>query len=41
MRLDFDLDIFTVGLLVGNLHRIEILEQDVGALKARMRAELH
>lgn len=34
MRLDFDLDIFTVAILLGNLNRIEELERQVHSLQA-------
>jgi chaperone modulatory protein CbpM len=44
MRLDFDLDIFTVAILLGNLNRIEVLERQVHSLQAllppQMRASL-
>jgi chaperone modulatory protein CbpM len=34
MRADFDLDIFTVAILLGNLNRIESLEREVHSLQA-------
>jgi chaperone modulatory protein CbpM len=34
MRVDFDLDIFTVAMLLGHLNRIEVLERQVHSLKA-------
>jgi chaperone modulatory protein CbpM len=34
MRVDFDLDIFTVAMLLGHLNRIEVLERQVISLKA-------
>jgi chaperone modulatory protein CbpM len=36
MRADFDLDIFTVALLLAKMSRIEILEREVLALQAQM-----
>ena len=36
LRLDFDLDIFTVAILLGNLHRIEMLERQVQSLQAQL-----
>lgn len=38
LRFDFDLDLFTVAILVGNFNRIETLEREVRALKALLRA---
>jgi chaperone modulatory protein CbpM len=35
LRQDFDLDLFTVGLLLGYLNRIEALERQVRTLKAQ------
>jgi chaperone modulatory protein CbpM len=40
MRLDFDLDIFTVAILLGNLNRIEVLERQVHSLQALLPAEM-
>ena len=34
LRLDFDLDLFTVVILLGNLNRIEMLERQVHSLQA-------
>jgi len=34
LRGDFDLDLFTVAILLGNLNRIEVLERQVHALQA-------
>ncbi len=34
MRSDFDLDLFTVAILLGNLKRIEVLERQVQQLQA-------
>jgi chaperone modulatory protein CbpM len=34
LRLDFDLDLFTVAILLGNLNRIEVLERQVHSLQA-------
>jgi chaperone modulatory protein CbpM len=34
LRFDFDLDLFTVALVLGNLNRIEILERQVQSLLA-------
>ena len=36
LRLDFDLDLFFVALLLGYLNRIEALEQQVRMLKAQV-----
>lgn len=36
LRQDFDLDLFTVGLLLGYLNRIEALEHQVRTLKAHL-----
>jgi chaperone modulatory protein CbpM len=36
LRQDFDLDLFTVGLLLGYLNRIEALERQVRTLKAHL-----
>ncbi len=38
LQVDFDLDIFTVAIVLGNLHRIDVLERQVHSLKARMPA---
>ena len=38
LRQDFDLDLFTVGLLLGYLNRIEALERQVRSLQARLPA---
>lgn len=35
LRQDFDLDLFTVGLLLGYLNRIEALERQIRSLQAR------
>jgi chaperone modulatory protein CbpM len=40
MRADFDLDIFTVAILLGNLNRIEALERQVHSLQALLPPEL-
>ena len=40
LRQDFDLDLFTVGLLLGYLQRIDALEQEVAALQARLPRHL-
>jgi chaperone modulatory protein CbpM len=34
LRLDFDLDLFTVAIVLGNLNRIEVLERQVHSLQA-------
>ena len=39
LRLDFDLDIFTVAILLGNLIRIEVLERQVQSLLALLPAQ--
>ena len=36
LRLDFDLDVFTVALLMGYLSRIDALERQVRSLEARL-----
>jgi chaperone modulatory protein CbpM len=36
LRADFDLDLFTLGLLLGYLQRVEELEQQVRSLRARL-----
>ncbi len=36
LQLDFDLDIFTVAMVLGNLQRIDVLERQVQSLKAQM-----
>lgn len=36
LRTAFDLDLFTIGLLLGYLQRIELLEQRVRSLQAHM-----
>lgn len=40
MRLDFDLDLFTVAIVLGNLKRIEVLERQVLSLQALLPAHL-
>jgi chaperone modulatory protein CbpM len=40
LRLDFDLDLFTVAMLLGNLKRIEALERQVERLEALLPAQL-
>ena len=39
MRRDFDLDLFTAGLLLDQLLRIDVLETQVRALQARLGHE--
>lgn len=39
MRNDFDLDLFTVAIVLGNLHRIEVLEQQVFSLQALLKPQ--
>jgi len=41
MRLDFDLDIFTVAILLGNLNRIEVLERQVHSLQALLPTDAY
>jgi chaperone modulatory protein CbpM len=41
MRADFDLDIFTVALLLAKMSRIEILEREILALQAQMSFHAH
>ena len=36
LRRDFDLDLFTVGILLGFLHRIDTLESQLRSLDARV-----
>ena len=38
LRRDFDLDLFTVGILLGYLHRIHALEGQLRSLEARVPA---
>lgn len=38
---DFDLDMFTVGLLLGYLDRIDVLERQVKTFRALLPAHLH
>jgi chaperone modulatory protein CbpM len=38
LQVDFDLDIFTVAIVLGNLRRIDVLERQVHSLKAQMPA---
>ena len=40
LRLDFDLDLFTVAILLGNLNRIEVLQRQVQQLQALLPAHL-
>jgi chaperone modulatory protein CbpM len=40
LRVDFDLDMFTVAILLGNLNRIESLERQVRSLQARLPASM-
>lgn len=40
MRVDFDLDLFTVAILLGNLNRIEVLERQVQSLQALLPPQL-
>jgi len=40
LRADFDLDLFTVGLLLGYLRRIDALEHELRALRAHMPRHL-
>lgn len=40
LRIDFDLDIFTVAILLGNLNRIEVLERQVQQLQALLPSHL-
>ncbi|HSW20525.1 MAG TPA: chaperone modulator CbpM [Ramlibacter sp.] len=41
LRVDFDLDLFTAGLIFGYLQRVEDLEQQVRSLEARLPHPLH
>ena len=41
LRLDFDLDIFTVAVLLGSFNRIEVLERQVQALQALLPPGTH
>jgi chaperone modulatory protein CbpM len=40
LRLDFDLDLFTMGLLLGYLRRIDALERQLASLRARLPAHV-
>jgi chaperone modulatory protein CbpM len=40
LRFDFDLDIFTVAIVLGNLNRIELLERQVQSLLALVPTQL-
>jgi chaperone modulatory protein CbpM len=40
MRQDFDLDLFTVAILLGNLNRIEVLERQVHSLQALLPPQM-
>ncbi len=41
MRLDFDLDVFTVAILLGQLIQIELLERQVQSLQALLPGRVH
>jgi chaperone modulatory protein CbpM len=41
LRVDFDLDLFTTGLLFGHLRRIDALERQVASLRARLPGSRH
>ena len=41
MRVDFDLDLFTVAILLGQLIQIELLERQVQSLQALLPVHLH
>jgi len=41
LRTDFDLDMFTVAILLDNLTRIEMLEGQVHSLQAQLPSRLH
>jgi len=41
LRADFDLDLFTMSLVLGYLHRIEVLEREVAALRTRVPGHPH
>jgi len=41
LRLDFDLDLFTVSLLLGYLRRIDALEHQVRSLQAHLPSHAH
>ena len=36
LRNDFDLDMFTVAILLGNLQRIQVLEQSIHSMRQKM-----
>lgn len=40
LRIDFDLDLFTVAIMLGNLNRIEVLERQVQQLQALLPSHL-
>jgi len=37
LRVDFDLEVFAIAIVLGHLNRIETLEREVLSLKARLR----
>lgn len=41
MRLDFDLDLFTVAILLGQLVQIDLLERQVQSLQALLPGRVH
>lgn len=41
LQVDFDLDLFTTGLLFGYLRRIDALERQVASLRARLPGSRH
>ena len=41
LRRDFDLDVFTLGILLCYLSRIEDMERELQSLRAQMPAHLH
>lgn len=41
LRVDYDLDMFTVAILLDKLTRIEMLQRQVQTLQARLPAHLH
>ncbi|MDD5336099.1 MAG: hypothetical protein PHS32_20375 [Rhodoferax sp.] len=40
LRLEFDLDLFTVAILLGKFQRIELLERQLQQLRAQLPAHL-
>ncbi len=41
LRQDFDLDLFTMGILLGYLNRIDVLELELLSLRAQLPGQSH